>query len=186
MELTKTNALETLESESNERKQRCENLVITLENVKQCEAVRTSNNKFIKEAREGINQIKETYLKPLNARLAPYEAFLDELETSNKDLSKRLLETNKERFRQSLEREFDEWGFENENGEVPSFEEMYDPSWASKTKAEARGLLLKKLNKWKEKDNKKQVCIIFDGTESEIESIRKWLKLNDIEAEITY
>ena len=184
MELTEISALGDLLREGDERKKRCDGLAITLENARQCEAVRTENNKFIKGAREAIDRIKDAYLKPLNEKLKPYEDCLDGLSEANKDLSKRLLETSKERFRQSLEAEFREWGFVDEDGEVASFEEMWDPSWASKTKAEARKLLLLKLNKWKERGHKRHICVFLEASDADIERLRNYLKLNDIQHEI--
>lgn len=185
MELTEINALEKIQSEAKERADKANKLAITPENAKKNETVRTANNKFIKSAELAVEQIKEAYLAPLNEQLKPYLEAIEPLKEANKELSARLLEAKKKAFEESIREEMRLLDYEDENGETPSFEEIYNPSWFSLTKADAHEALLNALRKWKHKGKRLDVLITANLTESELERLTQYMRLSDLTYEFT-
>lgn len=177
--------IDPIKSEVEKRISAMGNLAIAPSNATAYETLRKDNNSYIKLVKGNIEKAKEEYLKPFDEKANELLEAIKPLEEANKKLSAEILEAKKKRFELDMRHEWETIAMPDENGEVVPFESVYDPSWYSKTKQDAKELMAKRL-KWEiSKKRKVQACIILDCTKEELKAVKDFVYENRISADIS-
>lgn len=182
-ELKEITSLATIQSEVEEKVNKIKNLAITPENAKRNEDLRKDNNAYIKDIKNSLNKAKEEYLKPFSEQEEKVLSVIEPLEIANKELSANILDSKKIAFKNYIKSEFELLAREDANGELPEFEDIYEPTWYGLTKIQARENLVAKLKKFAKRANKVKALILVNCTEEDYEELQHYIYTSRINAE---
>lgn len=160
-------------------------LAIAPSNAKQYDTLRKENNDYIKKVKATIDEAREKYLEPFEAEANKYLDVLKPFEEANKDMSAKILEAKKIAFKEDMRHEFDLMVMPDANGEMPDFEEIYDYSWYTKTKAMAKELMSYKVKAFAMSKDKVRAYIMFDGSKEQLKGLKEYCYKNKLGVEIT-
>lgn len=161
------------------------NLAIAPSNASRYDTLRKENNDYIKKVKATIEEAREKYLEPFEAEANKYLEALKPFEEANKDMSAKILEAKKIAFKEDMRREFSLMVMPDTNGEMPDFEEIYDHSWYTKTKATAKELMSNKVKAFATAKDKARAYIMFDGTKEQLRELKKYCYSNRLNVEVT-
>lgn len=180
MELAKIDLnLEEIRQKAENRNGITSSIVLTNTTIRNCEAVRTENNKFIKEVENGLENARKAFLEPFEAKASEYEQAIERLKETNGRFSKEIIVQKKQRFKEEMEthyHEMEDWGLY-----LPPFEEVYDELDYSKTHEEARKCFDKRVDDWQGKQKSVEAYLNFKGNAYQYRQLFKFAKVNGIE-----
>lgn len=172
----KTNWLATAEAaeivgKADEMAERAERQAITTSNAREYDTMRSETNAFIKDAEGRLKEAREEYLKPFEEAAKPIRDAIDGLKEANKGLAERILEAKKERFRLEMERRWFSWAQPDADGDIPSFDDAYDPRWFQLTKKDAETAMACALRKAYKRKRKVIVELAFGCDEATLDEV---------------
>lgn len=160
-------------------------LAIAPSNASHYDTLRKENNDYIKKVKATIEEAREKYLEPFEAEASKYLEALKPFEEANKDMSAKILEAKKTAFKEDMRREFNLMAMPDADGEFPNFDEIYDPSWYTKTKATAKELMSNKVKAFVTAKDKVRAYIMLDGTKEQLRELKKYCYSNRLSIEVT-
>lgn len=158
-------------AKAGEMAERAEKQAITTDNAKSYDPMRAEANAFIKDAERRLKEAREEYLKPFEEAASPIKEAIEGLKEANKGLSERILEAKKGKFRQEMEERWFSWAQPDEDGDVPSFDEAYDPRWFQMTKKDAELAMAAALRKAYKRKRKMIISLTFECSEDAADEI---------------
>lgn len=184
-EVTIPSNLENIERDVKSKMALMIGLAIAPSNASHYDTLRKENNDYIKKVKTTIEEAREKYLEPFEAEANKYLEALKPFEEANKDMSAKILEAKKIAFKEDMRHEFNLMVMPDANGEMPDFEEIYDYSWYSKTKATAKELMSSKVKAFAMSKDKVKACIVFDGNKEQLRALKTYCYKNGLNVEIT-
>lgn len=157
------------------RAERAKALAVAPDCAANYDAVRRDNNAYLKDVKSRIDEARAGYLKPFEAAAAGYLTAIAPLEEANKSLASSILDAKKRRFRDEMAEAFSEAVVADVNGELPDFEDVFDPRWYGKTKTEARKALAQAIRKAKLKGAKRTATYRVEADGSQLEDLESYL-----------
>lgn len=157
------------------RAERAEALAVAPDCAANYDAVRRDNNAYLKEVKGRIDEARAKYLEPFEAVADGYLKAIAPLEAANKDLAAGILDAKKRRFRDEMAEAFSEAVVADVNGELPDFEEVFDPRWYGKTKTEARKALAQAIRRAKLKGAKTTAVYRIEADGAQLEDVESFL-----------
>ena len=180
MELAKIDLnLEEIRQKSENRTHITNSVALTNTTIRNCEAIRTENNKFIKEVEKGLENARNAFLEPFEAKASEYKQAIESLKQSNERFSKEIITQKKQRFKEEMEAHYHEmegWGLY-----LPSFDEVYDETDYSKAHDEARKSFDARVDTWQAKQKQGEAYLNFKGNAYQYRQLFKFAKANGME-----
>lgn len=177
MELAKIDLnLEEIRQKAETRGNITNSVVLTNATIRNCEAIRTENNKFIKEVEKGLENARNAFLEPFETKANEYKQAIETLKETNERFSKEIIVQKKQRFKEEMEAHYEEmvgWGLF-----LPPFEEAYDELDYSKTHEEARKAFDKRIDTWQGKQKQVEAYLNFKGNAYQYRQLMKFAQAN--------
>ena len=145
-------SIEILKDDVANRIERLNLVVVDPDDPKKCEDLRTETNNFIKEIKSNCDELVKTVSQPALDYIQPYIDTINELALANKDLSERILNAKKQKFKDKVRDKFIYLAETSEDGVLIPFEEIYQESWYGKTEREWFAALCSKVHAYKNRD----------------------------------
>lgn len=157
------------------RAERAKALAVAPDCANNYDAVRRDNNAYLKGVKSRIDEARKEYLAPFEAVAGSYLKAIEPLEEANRSLSASILDAKKRRFRDEMAEAFSEAVVSDVNGELPDFEEVFDPRWYGMAKADARKALAQALRKAKLRGVKKTASYRIEADGAQLEDLESYL-----------
>lgn len=169
--------------EVSDRIERLQAVVITPENAKKNEDLRTEGNAYVKDIKSQLKALKEEYLKPFTEQEEKVLAAIKPLEDELKIFSGKVLDAKKLAFRDKVYKEWTYLVSLDMDGNIAPFDEIYDPDWYGLPEKEWKPRLI---GAWKKYITAGEVAdITFHLENVSLESARE-IERYLIEHRITY
>ncbi len=180
MELAKIDLnLEEIRQKADNRNSITNSIALTNTTIRNCEAIRTENNKFIKEVEKGLENARNAFLEPFEAKASEYKQAIEALKETNERFSKEIIIQKKQRFKEEMEahyHEMEDWGLY-----LPPFEEAYSELDYSKSHEEAKKAFDSRVDTWQGKQKQVEAYLNFKGSAYQYRQLFKFAKANGIE-----